>query len=48
MSWARRDGPLALGMEVRVGDEGVLLPIDVLLPQSRPQRMSHRSHEIQQ
>ena len=36
MSWARRDAPLALGMEVRVGDEGVLLPIDVLLPQSRP------------
>ena len=36
LSWARQDGPLALGMEVRLGDEGVLLPIDVLLPQSRP------------
>ena len=36
MSWARRDAPLVLGMEVRLGDEGVLLPIDVLLPQSTP------------
>ena len=36
LSWARRDGPLALGMEVRLGDEGLLLPIDVLLPQSTP------------
>ena len=36
MSWARRDAPLALGMEVRLDDGAALLPIDVLLPQSRP------------